>query len=883
MATRLDLIEIEPEPEDVITDELGSIAYLEDGTIEVRDADYDDVDGPQEGPRDHRANLARFLTESERTRIAEELIEAFERDKEARRPWEQRLAKGLETVGYVPRPDADLPFEGACSAVYPLISEATIQFNARALDELFPAAGPVKTIVIGDKTPEKEEQAERVQDYMNFQVTEEDRGWQDEDDRLLMLLPLDGHGWKKVYRDERLGIQTSKFVKGQDVFAPYAATATHSIPRLCHRWYASRNDVRFEQLSGNWLKIDLQPPPGDDERERGEVQDAIDQAEGSEAASSEPDDEGTHQILEFYVDYDLPQFEHVDDETNEPTGFALPYVITVELDSRQVLKIVRNWAEGDELFRKRINLIPYRFLPGLGFYGHGFLHAIGGLNEAATGALRALLDSAHRANMQGGFVTNDARMKGGSIRITSGEWTPVDASMEEMQKAFYTPPWQPPSEALFKLLGMLVEAGKSFTSTTEAMTGAAPSTGPVGTMVALIEQGSKVFSGIHKRLHKSKRDEYRLLAELNAEHIPQEGYPYDVGEASRQIYAQDFGPAVDVLPVSDPNIFSAQQRIAIAQALLELAQRNPDLYDIHEAHRRMLEALKVPAIDDVLLDRDRRPRHDPVSENMLALNGQAIHAHPDQMHEAHIKVHQDFMMHPGFGGNPEVAQVIGPAMTAHLAQHLAYLYQQRMLASAQLPYIPVDVGAPRHDDAAPEVPPQVQEEIAVRAAMASGQFMQTQGLPQPPPQPSPEEIQAQLEQAKTKAELERKQAAFELDSRQKAQASGAEQQRKQAEWQAEEERKQAEWQAEQRREEEQHAAEMRRQAERAAQERYQREASAEQELEHQEERAEQELEQREERAEADLQAQKRKAKADEARARAQAQKSGGGKSGKSGQ
>lgn len=830
MATRPEEIEVDTG----YADEEGRIDWGDDDTIVVLEGS--DEEEPRGDASDHGANLAEHIDPETLEKIAEDLLEKFERDRKQREAWERRFAKGLEIVGYVPEPDDDAPFPGACSVVYPLISEACIQFGARAIDELFPPAGPVKVITVGDRSREKDEQAERVQDYMNYQITEEDPGWFDEDERLLTYLPLYGMGWKKVYRDERLGTQTSRFVPGTDVYAPYSATSTATIPRLCHRYPMQPNDVKFEMLSGRWRRCELHEPPPVDEEDQTASQHAIDEAESADPESSEEDK--IHWILEFWVDYDLPGYEHVSEDDQEPTGFALPYIMVIEEHSRKVLQITRNWREGDERFRKRMNLIPFRFLPGFGFYGHGFLHAIGALNEAATGALRALLDSAGFDNMRGGFVSEDVagKISAGELRFGRGEYKIVKASSAELREGIWSPDRNPPSEALFKLLGMLVEAGKSWTSTTEAMTGSAPSTGPVGTMVALIEQGSKVFSGIHKRLHKAKRDEYRLLAELDGEYVPEEGYPYEIAGTGREIFAMDFSEAIDVLPVSDPNIFSAQQRIAMAQAVIEVAEVHPEMYDIREAHRRLLEALKVPDIDSVLLDQSVQPRRDPVTENMLMMTGQPVMAFPDQVHDAHLQVHMAFMRHPGFGGNPEAQKIVAEPMIAHMAEHAAFLYQQRMMRGAQLPYITSGVGgaeAPEED-----MDPQMEGEIATRAAMASEAFMQMQGLPV---MPDPEQQRLEAEREDRQAEMAMKQAELEIkradltlrqqaaqadiglkqqtaqsDLTIKQQAAAAEEQRRQAAFVAEERRKEAEWIGEQERAQAEHEAKLKRQKEAAA-------------------------------------------------------------------
>lgn len=781
----------------VESDEDGDIVYDylddddDDPNVEVYMGAFSEM-APGIDVNRHDANLADALEEVELDRIADELLDGIEDDESSRSEWNERLAEGLKLLGVVREAEDEGAFPGASDVVYPLLAESVVQFQARAMEEIMPPTGPAKGITVGEKTTEKEEQAERVANYMNFQITEADPEWFWETDAMLFYLPLNGSAFKAVYHDEYTGERVSRFVKAEDMLVPYSATHLQNAARYTHRFELIPNDVKRYQASGHYRDIDLAEP--NDTESDDTTQEAYDEADGRTDPGGDTD--LTYTIFRCHTFLDLPGFEDTD-ETGEETGVKLPYVVTIERDSRKILRIERDWDEFDPRRLRLRRYVHYKFLPGLGFYGYGYLHLIGNLAQAATGAVRALLDAAAFASMQGGFKAADVKAEAGSIVLEPGVYKDVGMTSDELARAFYTPPYREPSPALYQLLGTLIEAGRGFTGATEALTGTASSTGPVGTMVALIEQGTKVMSGIHKRLHKGQREELSILARLNGIHVPIEGYPYTTPDGEGMVWQTDFDGRVDVIPVSDPNIFSAQQRIAIAQATLELANSAPQLYDIREAHRRMLEALRAPDIDGLLLDPENIPRADPVTENMLMMVGKPAKVYPDQNHQAHIAAHMAFMKHPQFGGERGAAKMVGEAMMAHLAQHAAYLYRQRVMETAGIPAIPIDLTSRRPDDM-PEVDPQMDEAIAVAAAQAGEAFLQTTGIPT-----GDEEGGAQAEQKKAEAELaakiQAKQAETKAEIQRKDAEAKAEEAREQASFQAEERRKQAAWEAEQKR------------------------------------------------------------------------------------
>ena len=697
----------------------------------------------------HYSNLAEELDNQEVLNIGKSLIKAFEDDKASRKDWEDQYSKGLKMLGVVVEDRQD-PFPGASGVHHPLMSEAATQFQARAISEMFPAGGPVKTQIVGKQSDKKLEQAQRVQDFMNYQVTNQITDYFNELDQLLYYLALAGSAFKKIYFDNSLDRICSKFVPADQFVISMENTDLETAERYTQVMKQTTNEIKRKQIEGFYRDVPVSQNQGG-QSTADVVEKTLQKLEGMTPSMADK----IHTILEIHADLDLGEDE---------SGLALPYIVTVDYESGQTLAIRRNWKEEDPLKKKRTYFIHYKYLPGLGFYGSGLIQSIGGLQHASTGALRALLDSAAFANLNGGFKAKGARIEGGDITVSPGEWVDVEAYGDDLRKSFIPLPFKEPSPTLLQLLGVLTESGRRFASIADAMVGQSAGSGPVGTTIALIEQGSKVFSAIHKRLHQAQGREFKLIYELNGEYLDDE-YPYDVIGERKTIRRKDFDQAVDVVPVSDPNIFSQAQRIALAQTGLQLAQQAPNIIDTKEAYRRFLQSLNIPDYQDLIIEDEETPRRDPVSENMALLNGKPIKVFEDQDHAAHIAVHQQFMMDPRFGGNPQAKEVLYPLMMAHLGQHMAYLYQQQMQAQVPegVPTSTGEINKELRDEDTTEVSIEQENRIAVAAAQAA------QGLMGSMP-PSPEQQKQQMEMAKDQASLQLK--AEELNIRKARFAEG---------------------------------------------------------------------------------------------------------------
>ena len=797
MAVRADLLStMKPMPTFTETEqatEKNIITHNEDGTISVvpkgEIAEYADIDHNAETPEGWNDNLAEELSPQERIAIADELIEYYEIDEQVREEHFDRLADGLRLMGLTDEPASDVPFKGAATVQHTLIAEATTQFQARAIEEFFPPQGPVKAYIMGEATDEKVDQGKRLEDYMNYQLTEADEEYFWSTDQMLFYLPLSGSAFKKVYIDPITGMTTSRFVTAEDFIVPYHARTLANAPRYCHKYEMPENDVFRAQEAGSFIEdARLLPTPQilvdkNTSFSRYDLEDVAD-----DRSPQQHYDDTIYTMLEYHIDYHMPW--------DEDSDIAPPYVITVEAESREVMSVRRNWVHDDELMKKRIWFTHYKYLPGLGFYGFGLLHIIGSLAKAVSGGIRALLDSAAVANLQGGFKSKEAKIAG-EIRFTPGEWIDVDMSADELEKAFFNLPVKKPSTALANLVQTLVDEGRRFATTTENMVGDASNTGPVGTTLALIEQGSKVFSGIHKRMHVSSRQEFKMMAKLNYEFMDVEEYPYEVQGEERTILKSDFDGRVDIIPVSDPNIWSATQRIAQNQAVLELVTQDPELYPKKQrkiAHRRMLEAMRIPDID-LILPEDTDSPLDPVSENMGFMVGSAATVYPLQDHESHIAVHMNFAETQA-AENPDLVAQMEPVVQAHVMEHKAYIYRQQVEAElgTQLPYINLEDQSDNED-----LPPELEKLISQAVAKKL--------RPPPPPAPSPEE-QAEQDEAKrqederdleTIGKIERGRAETTAGIDRKDEESESEQERKDKESTAEGKRKDKESRAEVRR------------------------------------------------------------------------------------
>lgn len=545
----------------------------------------------------HFDNLATILPSHFLTGLAQDIVQWTHFDELSRKPWQDREAEGIKLLGVTNEPLFQPAFDGASQISHPLLAEAVKEFHSRAIAELFPPEGPVKTAVLGEITPELEQQAERVQDYMNYQYTEDMPGAFKIEDKLLFRLPLSGSMFKKFYYDPLLKKVVCGLIEPADFIVPYSAIDLESAGRYTHRYRKTHNWILRNIKAGYFVDANFQKAGLDTHIDRPDLLNVIDDAEGKEVV--QPDDTNMHTILESVVYLDVPGFEDLD-EFGEPTGIELPYKVWVDRDNLTVARIERAWLPDDPDCNKMVSVVHKEFEPGFGFYGFGLLHLIGGLGKAASGFLNALLDSAAFYNMQGGYRSRHARIRGGDLGpLSPGEWREVDCSPEELRNAFFHVPYKEPSQVLFNILGLLDEKSKGFVGG-DVMTGEANPNAPVGTTLALIEQGQKKFSAIHRRLHVANREEFKILAQLNSFYIPMQGYPYAVPGGMRDIFPFDFDERVDILPVSDPAITSGSQRIIQGQAVLDLQEKHPTVVNEKEAVRSMLIAMRVPEVDKLV-------------------------------------------------------------------------------------------------------------------------------------------------------------------------------------------------------------------------------------------------------------------------------------------
>ena len=609
----------------------------------------------------HTDNLAEFLDEAYLGEISSDLRGSYEDDMESRSEWEETYTKGLDQLG-VKYEERSQPFEGASGVTHPLISESVTQFQAQAYKEMLPAGGPVQTQVLGLQDAAREEQASRVKDFMNYQITEVMEEFDPDMDQLLFYLPLSGSCFKKVYFDEAKQRPVSKFVPAQDLVVSYAASDLQTAARVTHVLRIDANEVRKMQIAGFYRDVELSK--NDDEEN--EVRQKIDEIQGTSRGYT--DDVFT--ILEMHVDLDLEGFEDIAPD-GEPTGIALPYIVTIDEGSGKVLAVRRNFEEGADLARKQQYFVHYKFMPGLGFYGFGLIHMIGGLGRAATSILRQLIDAGTLANLPAGFKARGVRVRNDDEPLQPGEWRDIDAPGGNIRDALIPLPYKEPSGTLAQLLGSLIDNGRRFVSLADQQTSNMNQEAPVGTTVALLERGMKVMSAIHKRLHYAQKNEFRILARIFRDNLPQE-YPYDVAGGDRKVMASDFDGRVDVVPVSDPNIFSMAQRVTLAQTQLQLAQSNPQVHNLHAAFRRMYQALEVQNIDEILPPPPQPQPLDPLIENARALTGELLMAFDGQDHDAHIELHVMFMKTPIVMTSP---QVMG-TFYAHVQEHIAQKARQ---------------------------------------------------------------------------------------------------------------------------------------------------------------------------------------------------------------
>ena len=604
----------------------------------------------------HDENLAEFLDEAYLGEISSDLRASFEDDMESRSEWEETYTKGLDQLG-VKYEERTVPFEGASGVTHPLISESVTQFQAQAYKELLPAGGPVQTQVLGMQDPAREEQAARVKDFMNYQIMEVMEEFDPDMDQLLFYLPLSGSCFKKIYFDEAKQRAVAKFVPAQDLVVSYAASDLQTAARVTHVLRMDANELRKMQIAGFYRDVEVSKyEEGEDD-----VRKKVDELQGTSKGYTDD----VYTILEMHVDLDLEGFEDMSPD-GEPTGIALPYIVTIDEGSGEILSIRRNFEEDAGLAKKQQYFVHYKFMPGLGFYGFGLIHMIGGLGRAATSILRQLIDAGTLANLPAGFKARGVRVRNDDEPLQPGEWRDIDAPGGNIRDAIIPLPYKEPSATLGQLLGMLVDNGRRFVSLADQQSSNMNQEAPVGTTVALLERGMKVMSAIHKRLHYAQKNEFRVLARIFRDNLPQE-YPYDVAGGDRTVMAADFDGRVDVIPVSDPNIFSMAQRVTLAQTQLQLAQSNPQLHNLHAAFRRMYQALEVQNIDEILPPPPQPQPLDPLIENARALTGELLMAFDGQDHDAHIELHVMFMKTPLVMTSP---QVMG-TLLGHLQEHIS--------------------------------------------------------------------------------------------------------------------------------------------------------------------------------------------------------------------
>ena len=599
---------------------------------------------------------------------------------------------------------------------HPLLAEAVTHFQAQTYRELLPAGGPVDTQVMGVTSDPKLEQANRVKNFMNYQLTYKMEEYDPEMDQMLFYLPLAGSAFKKSYYDPSVGRAVSRFVKAEDLVVPYTTNDLVTASRITHVIRMTENDLKKLQLSGFYRDVSMGSPSY---IKQNDLQDKIDELEGVDRTGG--DDEYT--LLEVHGEFDLDGFEDKD-ENGEPTGLALPYIITICLDTNEVLSIRQNYDPTDPMRRKVEYFTHYKFLPGLGFYGFGLIHMIGGVTKSATAILRQLIDAGTLSNLPAGFKSRGLNIQRSDDPIQPGEWRDVDTPGGVIRDSFLPLPYKEPSGTLAQLLGLLVESGQKFAAVMDQGAGDGNQNAPVGTTVAMLEKGQKVISAIHKRLHYAQRSEFKILKRIFGEVLPQE-YPYQVQGAQQSVFREDFSDNVDVIPVSDPNIFSTTQRIILAQTQLQMAQSAPQLHNMREAFRKMYLALNIRDIDDLLLPEFEPTPKDPVQENMDALMNVPLKAFIQQNHDAHIQAHMAFMQNPQMQQNPQAMS----ALQAHIQEHIALKYRVQM--EQILAQQGIQLPQPGPDGQMPQLPPEMESQIAMAAAQATQQITgQEQALAQ---------------------------------------------------------------------------------------------------------------------------------------------------------
>ena len=688
----LDSLESEPDIEIEIEDPESVTIGIDGMEIEIG--------GEEEGFDD---NLAEYIDDKVMNQIVGDLISDYDDDVSSRRDWMQTYVDGLELLGMKIEERTD-PWAGACGVYHPLLSEALVKFQAETIMEIMPASGPVKTEIIGKDTPEKRESAIRVQADMNYQITDVMTEYRPETERMLWGLGLCGNAFKKVYYDPSLERQVSIFIPAEDVVVPYGAANLETAERVTHVMRKTENEVRKLQVAGFYLDVDL----GEPNNTMDEVEKKIAEKQGFRATSDD-----RYKLLEMHVNLDLEGYEHEDKDG--PTGIALPYVVTIEKGSNKVLSIRRNWNEDDKTHQKRQHFVHYGYVPGFGFYCFGLIHLVGAFAKSSTSLIRQLVDAGTLSNLPGGFKTRGLRVKGNDTPIAPAEFRDVDVPSGTIKDNIMTLPYKEPSQVLQSLLGTIVEEGRRFAGAADIQISDMSANSPVGTTLAILERTMKVMSAVQARIHYSLKQELRLLKKIIADYTPEE-YSYEPELGDRQAKKSDYD-MVDVIPVSDPNAATLSQKVVQYQAVIQLAQTAPQIYDMKYLHRQMLDVLGIKNADKLVkLEDDEKPL-DPISENMNAVSGKPMKAFIYQDHDAHIAAHQAFMTDPvvtkTIGQNPLANQIMA-ALQAHMAEHLGFQYRSQIEKQ-------MGVTMPPPDKPLPE---QVEVELSRLVAMASQQLLQ---------------------------------------------------------------------------------------------------------------------------------------------------------------
>ena len=729
-------------------DDVGEIGITptEDGGVEI---DFDPADQRGES-MEFDSNLAEEMPDRELSRISSEMLAEYDANKSSRQDWEDAYANGLELLGFNYE-ERTQPFRGATGVTHPLLAEAATQFQAQAFNELLPSSGPVRTVVMGKETRKKVEQGQRVRQFMNYYITNVMEDYTPDMDQMLFYLPLAGSTFKKTYFDETLDRAVSKFVPAENLVVPYETTDLDTCPNVTQVVRMSLNDLRKRQVMGSYLDVDVIPA----QREITGVGGEINRIDGLEPSQIDYD----CTILECHVDLDLEGYEEVD-EDGDTTGIKIPYIVTISMDNGQVLSIRRNYREDDPKKKKIQYFTHYKFLPGFGFYGLGLIHTIGGLSRTATAALRQLIDAGTLSNLPAGFKARGLRIRDDDEPLQPGEFRDVDAPGGAIRDSLMPLPFKGPDQTLFQLLGFVVEAGQRFATITDLKVGQGNENAPVGTTMAIMEQGSRVMSAVHKRLHYAMRLEFKILARVMGESLPQE-YPYSVAGGDETIMASDFDDRIDVVPVSNPNAFSQAQRITLAQTKLQLATQAPEIHNLHEAFRDMYEALGVTDVDRLMksIPTEEPEPLDPAQENINSLDMLPLRAFEGQNHQAHIQAHLVFGTSPIVGTMPPVAISI----QKHIMEHVQQAAREQS-AVAYLQQVQQQGGKPADDEQMLQIEQMTANFIAEGLQQVKQMSGEMTGAGAPDPLVQLKEAEMQQKAASDQADNQIDQAKLELDA-----------------------------------------------------------------------------------------------------------------------